>query len=207
MPSTAPPDPTRPDPVPSRPLRSRQRSRVRREIQVAAWRLFVDSGFAVVTTKQIAAAAGVSESTYFRHVSSKDDLLLRPLEASSAAIVARFAARPADADVTAALTDAIVEQTDGAASGELGLWRAALASAPELHGRIVLIPDDDVGELIRLARERMGVDPESLAPGVAVHAVLGAVAYAYRLWIDGTDRELSELIRTATECLQAAPNR
>lgn len=181
------------------PLRSRQRSRVRQEIQAASWRLFVDEGFASVTTKQIAEAAGVSESTYFRYVGSKAELLLHPLEASSAAIISRFAAQPGDADVATALAAAITEVTDeSAAGGDLDLWRAALASAPELHSRIVLVPDDDVRELIRLAHSRMGADADSLKPGVDVHAVLAGTAYAYQLWISVDDRDLGALIREAT---------
>lgn len=185
----------------SHPLRSRQRARVRQDIQSAAWRLFSESGFGSVTTKQIADAAGVSESTYFRHVTSKDDLLLYPLEASSAAIVAAFAAQPADADVTRALADAIVERTEASSDMELTLWRTALASAPELLDRITLIRHDDARELIVLAAERLGTPADLLEPGVRVHTVLAAAAYAYRLWFDGDSRDLKDLIREATNLI------
>ena len=69
-------------------LRARNRTRVRHEIQDAAWRLFTEHGFAAVTTQEIASAAGVSTSTYFRHVAGKEDLLLQPMLASSADILA-----------------------------------------------------------------------------------------------------------------------
>ncbi|GAC80613.1 putative TetR family transcriptional regulator [Gordonia malaquae NBRC 108250] len=183
----------------SRPLRSRQRTRVRQDIQSAAWRLFGEAGYSSVTTKQIADAAGVSESTYFRHVASKDDLLLYPLEASSAAIVSTFAAQPTDVGVLRALADAIVERTEASSDAELELWRTALAGAPELRDRVTLIRDDDGRELVQLAAERMGVSGDSLEAGVRVHAVLAAAAYAYRRWFDGDSRELKTLIRDATD--------
>ncbi|MGB3302688.1 TetR/AcrR family transcriptional regulator [Gordonia sp. (in: high G+C Gram-positive bacteria)] len=183
----------------SHPLRSRQRARVRQDIQSAAWRLFSELGFGSVTTKQIAEAAGVSESTYFRHVNSKDDLLLYPLEASSAAIVTAFAAQPTGISATRALADAIVERTEASPDVELELWRTALASAPDLVDRITLIRHEDARELVLLAADRMGSSPDSLEPGVRVHSVLSAAAYAYRRWFDGDARELKTLIRAATD--------
>lgn len=183
----------------SRPLRSRQRTRVRQDIQSAAWRLFGEHGYGSVTTRQIAEAAGVSESTYFRHVASKDDLLLYPLEASSAAIVTAFDAQPRQTPVARALADAIVERTEVSSDVELALWRTALAGAPELRDRITLIRDDDARDLVQLAAERMGVSGDSLEAGVRVHAVLSAAAYAHRRWFDGDPRELKTLIREATD--------
>lgn len=50
-------------------LRERQRALIRGEIQRAAFTLFARDGFDAVTTDQIAAEAGISPSTYFRHVS------------------------------------------------------------------------------------------------------------------------------------------
>ena len=125
---------------------------------------------------------------------------------SSAAIVAEFAAQPAGDDTITALTTAIITVSDATAgdavaAAQLDLWRAALASAPELHARIVLIPDDDVRELIRLATQRGGFDDDSLVPGVRVHAVLAAASYAYRLWITDDGRDLPTLIREAAAAL------
>ncbi|GEE01858.1 hypothetical protein nbrc107696_23040 [Gordonia spumicola] len=189
----------------SRPLRTRQRTRVRHEIQSAAWRLFAESGYAAVTTRQIADAAGVSESTYFRHVTSKDDLLLYPLEASSAAIVATFRSQPVTVSVQRALADSIVERTSASSRVELDLWRTALASAPDLRDRITLIRDDDARELVQAAAERMGISEPSLEPGVRVHTVLAAAAYAYRTWFDGDPRELDALIREAVDLAVTSP--
>lgn len=78
----------------SSPLRARQREHVRRAIDIAALSLFTEHGYDAVTTDQIAAAAGVSASTYYRHVPTKEDLLLRPIRASSAAIVEKIPHHP-----------------------------------------------------------------------------------------------------------------
>lgn len=179
-------------------LRTRQRSRVLGDIQTAAWRLFAVAGYGSVTTKQIADAAGVSESTYFRHIANKDDLLLYPLAESSAAIVAAFAAQPPEIPVSRALANAIIERTEAASVTELEMWRDALVGVPELRDRIKLIRDSDARALIQLAAERLGMAADSLEPGTRVHIMLAAAAWAYRCWFDGDPRELRTLIEEAT---------
>ena len=58
------------------PLRERQRNALRADIQHAALRLFAAQGFDNVNTEAIAEEVGISPSTFFRHVPSKEYLLL-----------------------------------------------------------------------------------------------------------------------------------
>lgn len=80
MESTASPGP------PMLPLRDRQRAAVRAELRRAAYRLFVDRGYEKVSVDDIALAAGLWRRTVFRHVASKEDLLLGPVRHGGAAI-------------------------------------------------------------------------------------------------------------------------
>lgn len=57
-------------------LRSRNRRRVRDEIGDAAVELFLQHGLTAVSVEQIAARAGVSRSTAFRHFPVKEDMAL-----------------------------------------------------------------------------------------------------------------------------------
>ena len=181
-------------------LRERNRQRVRRDIQDAAWTLFVERGFAAVTTDEIAAAAGVSTSTYFRYVAAKEDLLLQPLLVSSGEIVATYAARPDAEPVAPALSAAIRERSAEVPDAELGRWRAAMRTAPELSPRVVLIADADRAELVAIAAGRMGVPDGDVRAGVAVEVVLAAAEYAYRWWLATDDDEsLLALITAALD--------
>ena len=76
-------------------LRDRQRAQIRADIRRAAFRLFVERGYDAVTTEEIAAAAGVSPRTFFRHVPTKEELLLAPVRHGGAAIVGLLEERPA----------------------------------------------------------------------------------------------------------------
>ena len=57
-------------------LRERKKARTRAELQSHALRLFRDRGYADTTVDDIAAAAEVSRSTFFRYFPTKEDVVL-----------------------------------------------------------------------------------------------------------------------------------
>src|ERR1700760_1786422 len=57
-------------------LRERKKERTRSELQRHALRLFRDHGYAATTVDDIAAAAEVSRSTFFRYFGTKEDVVL-----------------------------------------------------------------------------------------------------------------------------------
>ncbi len=57
-------------------LRERKKARTRAELQAHALRLFRDRGYADTTVDDIAAAAEVSRSTFFRYFPAKEDVVL-----------------------------------------------------------------------------------------------------------------------------------
>src|SRR4051812_7992239 len=79
-------------------------------LRAAALELFVTQGFDRTTAAQIAAAAGVTERTFFRHFGDKRDVLFQGQEAFLETFLAGMATAPAQASpleaVGAALTAA-----------------------------------------------------------------------------------------------------
>src|SRR6202453_1188361 len=58
-------------------LRERKKARTRASLREHALRLFRDQGYQATTIEQIAAAAEVSPSTFFRDSPTKEDLVLQ----------------------------------------------------------------------------------------------------------------------------------
>jgi AcrR family transcriptional regulator len=169
------------------PLRQRQRIRLLAEIRRSALHLFAQRGFEQVTVDDIATAAGVSKSTFFRHAASKEALLIAPLLEGISGIVAVFEAQPADRDTREALIAAAIECTRIAPASQLTMWRRALRTAPGLVNRISLVSESDRERLSQLAAERMErADPghgDPLWAGLMVAVIVAAGSYVFQNWI------------------------
>ncbi len=182
-------------------LRERRRLELRQQIERVALELFARDGYDAVTVEAIAAEVGVALSTLFRHVTSKEDLLVGVVRTGRAAIVAHVAARPADEPVEDALAAAILQRTAQFADQTtvIDLWRRAMASAPARVRRASLLDDDERAALVALVGERLGVDPAvDVRPGAVVAARLAAAEHAYEHWLTHpSTRSLHELTREA----------
>lgn len=182
------------------PLRERQRNALRAEIQRAALRMFASQGFDNVTTEAIAEAVGISPSTFFRHVPSKEHLLLGATQRGRAKIVANFHARPQDEDVADSIAAAILARTSQFVNDDetVELWRRAMASAPAELRRASLLSREDYDELIGAVALRLDNtgDTADIRAGVLVRAAVAAVEYAYEWWLT---HDQSESLHALTE--------
>jgi len=77
-------------------LRERARRAVRAEAVQAAMELFKAQGFEATTVDQIAQAAGMSKSSFFRYFPSKEDLVVASFDTVLDALVEALRAQPLD---------------------------------------------------------------------------------------------------------------
>jgi AcrR family transcriptional regulator len=188
----------------SRPsLRERQRLDLRHRIHGSALAMFARDGFDAVTMEQLAAEVGISLSTLFRHMRTKDDLFVGVLEVGRAEVVANVKRLSESTDVVSALRAAILLRTEQFEDEpDLELWRRAMTSAPERVRRSALFAEDERAELAAVVEDR---DPGRDA-GLVVTVLLAATGYAYEQWLRGDGSEgLHALTRRALDGVQISP--
>ena len=79
---------------PAQGLRERKKAKTRAAVQRHALRLFKEQGYDNTTVEQIADAAEISPSTFFRYFPTKEDVVL--YDAMDPILIAEFAAQPAE---------------------------------------------------------------------------------------------------------------
>ncbi len=182
----------------------------RARIERAALDLFVARGVDAATTRDIAAAAGVSEGAIYRHFDSKDELarsLFLEIHARLAGLVREAAARKADFPAQAR---AVVEAYCATADADFPLFKFHLLYAhrfmPTPEG--VDNPVAAVEDLVAAAMKRREIprrDP-ALAAGMALGVVLQtALQISYGRLEGPLGAWSDDLSRAALAALGAAP--
>lgn len=166
-------------------LRDRRRAELPSHIQRTAYRLFAARGFEAVTTEDIAAAAGISISTYFRYAPTKEGLLIDPVREAASEIVAAYSATPPHESPVEALIQLFVARAkDVNEIDNLDSWRLAAATAPHLLTKSVLVSETDHGTLIEQVADRMNVDAAvDIRPALLVHTSLATVQFVLDGWL------------------------
>jgi len=166
-------------------------------LRAAAMELFAERGFDAVTVAEIAARAGVTERTFFRHFADKREVLFAGQEEMEASFTGPIATAPAHAellDLVIAALDAGGGALQQARGREFARARHAIVNAnAQLHER----------ELLKLAKLAGAVAAALKARGVTdVQARLGGdlivsvFSDAFSRWIAAEEsRDLVELQR------------
>ncbi|QLL05947.1 TetR/AcrR family transcriptional regulator [Mycobacterium vicinigordonae] len=169
-------------------LRDRRRAQLLLQIQHTAHELFAERGFDAVTTEDIASAAGISISTYFRHAPTKEGLLIDPVRDAISEIVMSYSARPAGQSAVEALIDLFVEHAKIASEVNLDTWQRAVATAPHLLKKTALVSEDDYRKFVEHVAARMGVDASAdIRPALLVHTSLATIRFVIDRWLTATD--------------------
>lgn len=158
-------------------LREQKKAATRAEIGRQALRLIREHGYEATTTEQIAAAANVSPSTFFRYFPTKAEAVL--VEDVFPRVFARFMDRPDGPPLTEALRAGIREVYGGMEEAEREQdreRRRLLFSVPELRATLMDRYATGIEELCDAAAARTGRDRNEPRVRVWAGAIIGALA-------------------------------
>src|SRR5580658_1975124 len=176
----------------------------RGRLQEAALALYSERGFDQTTAAEIAARAGVTERTFFRHFADKREVLFGGSELLREQIVSGVAAAPAGQSPL----EAVARGLDVAAAllGEgrrdlVAQRQAVIAANPELRER-ELAKLADYAEAVAAALRQRGVtEPHAT---LAAEAGMTVLRVAIQRWASGDDgRDLTAVMRDSVAELRA----
>ncbi|MGY2061308.1 TetR family transcriptional regulator, partial [Nocardia gipuzkoensis] len=142
-------------------LRERKKERTRRTIRTEAMRLFKQQGYAETTVEQIAAAADISASTFFRYFPSKEQLALA--DDLDPIMIRAIEDQPADllplAAFRKAMREAFADMDPEDWAFEQDRMRL-ISREPELRAVIAQETERNLVMVAGLIAQRVGRDPD-----------------------------------------------
>jgi len=153
-------------------LRERKKARTRAAIREHALRLFHEQGYQRTTVEQIAAAAEVSPSTFFRYFPTKEDLVLQ--DDMDTRMLEAFERQPTGLSPVAAIRGAIREVLESYSEADLDVIRQTTTLAmtvPEVRARAM----DEFGRTIAVVSEALAKRAGRPADDLAVRTIAGAI--------------------------------
>ncbi|MEK8129072.1 TetR family transcriptional regulator [Paenibacillus filicis] len=153
-------------------LRERKKAKTMAAIQMNALRLFRELGYNATTVEQIAEAAEISPSTFFRYFATKEDVVIR--DNYDPLLIASFESQPPGLTPLQAIRNAMV-------SGTANLSAEELATISERNRLIMSVPELRAGMLnnltgtLQVITEMVAKRTGCMADDPAVHALAGAV--------------------------------
>jgi len=186
-------------------LRERKKARTRWAIQEHALRLFAEQGYENTTVDQIAAAAEISPSTFFRYFRTKEDVVVE--DEYDELMVGAFRAAGASMDPLGTLRAEFAEamRAIDAQDREKSRQRSELISAvPALRGRSAENVVTAFDAAVVAFAEGSGRPADDLILRAFVGAVIGGVLPVVLRWsADGYAEPLDQLLDRTVEGLRA----
>jgi AcrR family transcriptional regulator len=185
-------------------LRERKKAKTRAAIQQHALRLFRDQGYPQTTVDQIADAAEVSQSTFFRYFPTKEDVVL--YDDYDPQLIAAFHAQPADLSPIEALRGAMRAVLGELPTDELDLERergALIFAVPALRARFMDQFAATIGMIAELIATRTGRDAEDPLVRNFAGAVIGVALASTQTVVEDPRADYLELLDTGLAHLEA----
>ena len=178
-------------------------TRTRAELRRAAMARFLAQGVEATTAEQVAADAGVTLRTFYRHFGSKHDLLFADYDSGLQWFRGALAARPADEPIVESVRAAIFAfPYDVQAVSQLAQLRADELDPQRIVGHLRRV-ETDLSDAVVAHLERRSDDPDRLDVVVTARCIAAAVFGAMEVWMQRDQRSLAELAELSHATLTA----
>jgi AcrR family transcriptional regulator len=174
-------------------LRERKKARTRASLREHALRLFGEQGYHATTVEQIAAAAEVSSSTFFRYFPTKEDLVLQ--DDMDTRMIEALERQPTGLGPVTAVRAATREVFASYTAADLDLIQQNMAltlSVPEVRARAL----DEFARTIAVMSEalakRSGRPADDLTVRTIAGAIIGVIMSITMPWDGWSDRQTIE---------------
>ncbi|HEX7745646.1 MAG TPA: TetR family transcriptional regulator [Micromonosporaceae bacterium] len=184
-------------------LRERKKQKTRWAIQEHALRLFAQQGYDATTVEQIAAAAEVSPSTFFRYFKTKEDVVLQ--DEYDPLLIAMIEQQPAGLPPMEALRQALRTAFGAMGPNEKDKILARIRlqmSVPALRARTYEQLTASIQMIAEAMAKRVDRQADEFAVQVFAGACLGALLAALFAWAESPDTDLGDIVDQALAQLQ-----
>ncbi len=160
--------------------RERKKAKTKAAIQHHALRLFQEQGYAATTIEQIAEAAEISPSTFFRYFPTKEDIVL--WDDLDPQLIAAFQAQPAELGPIQAMRGAIhdvLTRLPAEVVAQQGVRSHLIFTVPELRMRMLDQFAGMIDLIAQLVAERVGRPAADFAVRTFAGAMIGTMLAAF----------------------------
>lgn len=193
-------------------LRARKRAATHQRIADEAARLASDRGVSGTTIEDIAAAADVARSTFFRYFDTKEIAVAEGFTTPwLTLIVQALATQPSELGAVQAVTAAFAQFADLAETDPATIIRQAQLSqaSPGLHAwTLLLFAKCEEAIATTVAPRFADLQPNDPRPRMVGALTMAAIRWSTDQWLaSGAEADLPQLIRDALSCVsvESAP--
>jgi AcrR family transcriptional regulator len=188
-------------------LRERKRASTENRLRSTAVRLFLERGFANVTVDEIAAAAEVSRSTFFRYFGSKEAVLFDRVDDAGEVFTRALDRRPGTESPLEALEVALLELLAHTSSTQTEDEQLAVSELmrtdPALSGRRLREIERWMERLSGTFATRAGRDEPAMRDRLAAAACVAIGEEVGAAWRTDPTRDPAELVHEAVDSVRS----
>jgi AcrR family transcriptional regulator len=184
--------------------RERKKARTRAAIRHHAMRLFREQGFQATTVEQIAEAADVSQSTFFRYFPTKEAVVLE--DDLDAPMIRAFRLLPPELGPVPALRIAFKQVVAQMTAEELEEERERnrlILEIPELHATMLDEWSRGIRMIAELVAGRSGRDADDPQVRLFAGALIGVGLSALMTWAEDPSTDFYTVMDNALSYLEA----